>query len=402
MLCLFAPSPFLRQALPSHSLARPKPRNRCPLPTVKPFTGAAALVGRVEADSACESGKFEAWLSQDKTLFYQVDVSQHGSFELHVLPGHYQLAITTTGGCFAETEIEAKPGEVKTLTVKPAPVQKKTSFLDLLIPSAFGSMCYQCDLMAAYQAQMEQQAYFQQMAMTSFYGNMAYTNYGFPGPMRGAYVNGGMFPGGGNIGMDKPVLYFDGKDGTDLSVRVNLADGGNWLVAVPSHGEQAWHGKLQSNHFVSADGGEFNDLYYDYRTDSAVLQDSTGFCTKRGDLMPKLKTALRQSGFKPEEIRDFEQYWTPKIPKSDRYCIYPQTSKELQKVARLEIEPKPTSLTQLVFTIQVKEALTGGPEKFAKPPTQTWKPEIATRIPAADGAVRAREWGVGFVMVGKP
>ncbi len=204
------------------------------------------------------------------------------------------------------------------------------------------------------------------------------------------------------MALGKQALYLDGREGTLIKAKAIVAENGNWLAAVPAHGESAWSGKIVNGRFV-AGSAEFRSLTYGFRSDSAALQDAAGFCADRADLVPQLKTALREAGFKEGEIHDFEIAWTSKIPLSRRYCVFPQTAAELQKIARVEIEPAPKTITRLAFVIQVEEGLTGKPAKFAHPPAQPWKPELAspeTRMPAAEG-LSVREWSVGFVVAPK-
>jgi hypothetical protein len=379
-------------------------------PKVKPLAGASVIVGQLDARPECAKGEFEAWLSQESLLLYQVDVVQHGSFEFHVLPGRYNLVVTGSNGCFSETRLEATADRAQVVTISPIPTtrpEKHASLLDWLIPSAeavYYPDCPTCNLAAYYQMQP---SFMPQLPWWAYYGGMAYPNFQSPGGFwGGSAINGGGFPGSGNVGFDKPLLYLDGKEGTQVSVKVKLAEGGNWLVAVPAYGEATWSGKLQGNHIVSG-GAEYRDLFYDYRTDSAGLQDTRGFCSPHDGLMAALKTALRDSGFKEGEIHDFEQFWSVKIPLSTRYCVFPQGTPELQKLARVEIEPKPASWTQLAFIIQTDEALTGKPGRFTHAPAETWKaeplaemraPATADAVDPADAGIKAREWSVGFFM----
>jgi hypothetical protein len=382
-----------------------------PPPKVRPLAGASVIVGQIDARSDCDKGEFEAWLSQDSLLLYQVDVVARGSFEFHVLPGRYNLVVTSSTGCFSETRIEAAADNSQLVTVRPIPAvrpERHAGFLDWLIPPAYGfyySDCPTCNMMAYYQMQP---SFMPQLPWTAYYGSMAYPNFGFPGPWSGIAMNGGFYPGWGNVGMGKPLLYLEGEDGTPVSIKVKLAPGANWLVAAPAYGDGAWSGKLQGNHLM-AGGAEYRDLFYDYRAESGKLQDTRGFCTDRDGLMPALKGALRDSGFKEGEIHDFEQYWSVKMPLSKRYCVFPQGTAELGQLARVEIDPKPQTWTQLTFVIQVEEALSGGTGRFSHPPVESWKPEPGTgaRVPAtaaqpgaqpAPQPLKAREWGVGFFM----
>jgi len=371
------------------------------LPNVTPFPGSSAVIGQIEAKPECKTNEIVAWLSQGDVLLYQVDVAQHGSFEFHVMPGKYNLVATSSTGCFAETGIDLKKDTVQTVSLTPSIPPKNEhsqNFFDWIVPNAYAD-CPYCNMMAYYQMQPSFMP--STMPWWGYYGAMAYPpTFAYPGPWTGSAVNGSYFPGNGGVGLDKPVLYLDGKDGTDVSVQLTFpSKESNWLVAVPAHGNEGWQGKLKNNH-IEVDGAEHRFLFYDYRSDPNLLQDKKGFCAKRSDLIPKMKNALKNSGFKENEIKDFQDYWSFKIPPSSRYCVYPQGAAEIGQLARLKIEPTPTSLTQIIFIIQTAEALAAGGRFFSHEPVETWvaNPPADNRTPASGDSLRAREWGVGFMM----
>jgi hypothetical protein len=365
------------------------------LATASPTAHAAAIItGTVEAQEACAKDPMEAWLSAGSTLLYQVEIPQNGTFEFHVNSGKYNVVVISSNGCLAEAAVEARENDTRNVVLKPAPASKarkvdiKKAALEWLMPSAWANM------------------------KSENYGAMTYPNFYSPGPWisggmyNGMYnsnpyngyfssgINGSYYPGHGGAFGAKPVLYVNGPDGTPIKIRARLAQGTQWLVAVPRHGENAWTGTIQKNRFVSANA-DYRYVFYDYRMDEKKLQDSSGFCTRRGELMPRLAAALKSSGFKPNEIKDFTDYWTIKIPQSERYCVYPQSNSELQAIAALEIEPKPSQFKQVLFIVQFGENL-DGKGKFHSAPIATWKPAADTREPAS-ASIQVREWGIGFL-----
>ncbi len=110
-------------------------------PKVKPLDGAAVIEGVIEAHPECARGELEAWLSQGSMLLYQVDVAQRATFEFHVLPGHYNLIITGSGGCFSETRIEVGANRTELVTVSPVPTvrseRRAASLLDWFVLPSF-------------------------------------------------------------------------------------------------------------------------------------------------------------------------------------------------------------------------------------------------------------------------
>jgi hypothetical protein len=382
----------------------------------------AVIAGRVEPTPECAKAPLEAWLSVGTTLLYQVEIPRHGTFEFHVNSGKYNLVVVGASGCLAEAEVEARANDTREVVLKPAPAVKpaeKHALLDWLLPSAqagWGDYCPTCNqgwFVAPPVSFMPTQA-----PWWLGYGAMTYPNFGYPGPWFNGGISGSMFPYTGGVFGAKPVLYVHGPEGTRVSIRARLPEGTHWLVAIPRLEDSSWSGTLHSEggtlhseggtlHSEGGQGREtrlrsgdadYRYVFYDYRSDESLFQDTRGFCLKRGELIPRLSEALKGAGFAASEVEDFASYWTYKIPQSERYCVYPQTSEELRRVARLEIEPKPASLTQVLFIVQVGENL-DGKGKFRRAPVATWRPEEARREPAAQarGGIEVREWGIGFL-----
>lgn len=399
--------------------------------TVSPPARASAIItGTVEAQETCAKDPMEAWLSSGSTLLYQVEIPQNGTFEFHVNSGKYNVVVISSNGCLAETAVEARENDTRHMVLKPSPAAKspkpdiKKAALEWLMPSAWatgigpfhplyeGTDCPFCGQSSYFAPPVPFFSTQYQPPWWMGYGAMTYPNFFSPGPWinNGMYsgmynsnpyngyfssgINGSLYPGQGGSFAAKPILYVNGPDGTPIKIRTRLTKDTQWLVAVPGHGESAWSGTIQKNRLISADA-DYRYIYYDYRMDEKKLQDSNGFCTRRGELIPRLAAALKGSGFKANEIKDFTDSWTIKIPPSERYCVYPQSNSELQAIATLEIEPKPSQFKQVLFIVQFGENL-DGKGKFHSAPIASWKPTIETREPAA-ATVQIREWGVGFL-----
>lgn len=237
------------------------------------------------------------------------------------------------------------------------------------------------------------------------YGAMAYSNFSYPGAWayNGGGMNGGYYPHSGGGFMGKPNLYVTGKNGTDIKIKVKMAPDSNWLVAVPAHGTRGWHGTLMDNGKIKVGEKETHDfLFYDFRCDENKLQDTAGFCTGRDNIIEKLASLLKQKGFKQNEIRDFETYWSIKLPSSERYCVYPQDSEDLNKIVELEVEPKPSKVIRVAFMIIPDEARKiGSNSKFLKLPQKDWSvtesKNDSDRTPASTDGLEIHEWSVGFI-----
>ncbi len=401
------------------------------LPGIEPLKDAAVIAGTLSAEQSCAKDRAMVWISKGTSLIYQAEVPIGGTFEFHVIPGANNVIATSASGCFVEIETMSAPNEVKTLEPKLKRLKQASRFspLDFFIPQAHAIMtsCPQCEKAAREQQfmqviqiqeyfrfqQLQQQLIMNQMMGLSGFsyvsqmpvpywapqGAMMFKNFNYPAPMMNNGISAAALPGGGRHDFGKPNLYFNGADGTAIKARLRFsaAKDSNWLAAIPAHGNKAWSGKLIENQFVSDDGARYPYLFSDYRLDHPLIQDHEGFCAKPNEVVPKMVQALHDLGFKQTEIRDFAEYWSLKLPPSKRYCVYPQLTQILNAIAPLDIEPKPASITRVVFVIQLDEAMDKGQSSFAHIPAKTWTPpKPLDRGPSSQG-LQVREWGVGFL-----
>ena len=97
------------------------------------------------------------------------------------------------------------------------------------------------------------------------------------------------------------------------------------------------------------------------------------------------------------------EFWSVKLPASDSYCVFPQDEAQLDKIAALEISPRPVAVRRLLFLVQVKEGLStddkpsAAKPKFSKPPTMAWNPQPLRTIASEPKGIVVHEWGVGFL-----
>jgi len=370
----------------------------------------AIIAGTVEAKEDCAHTPMETWLSSGQTLLYQVEIPQHGSFEFHVNSGKYDLVAVGADGCLGEAEVEARQNDTRRITLKPTKTSPKTSarknsLLDWILPAAFASDCPNCGLGGSAASNITDES--DRTPWWVIYGNTSYPSFDRPGPWVENGIDGTNFPEKGELFALRPVLYVNGPDDTSLKIRVRLSDSTHWLAAIPEHGEKAWSGTIRNNQFKTQEA-TYSSVFYDYRAAQKQFQDSRGFCADQDNLLPRLKQALKDTGFKKNEIQDFSSYWNYKIPPSERYCVYPQSTQELEPAVHLDIEPKPASVTQLLLIVQVGENL-DGKGKFRRAPVATWQPTnpnpqdprhrepAANKGPVPPAPIEIREWGMGFL-----
>ena len=229
------------------------------------------------------------------------------------------------------------------------------------------------------------------------YGMNNYSNYSYPGSWGWGGMNGNSYPGHAPGMMGKPNVYFSGKPGTKIKIKMQLAPGNNILAAVPIIGEEGWDFKLSKNNSISANGANYSYLFYDYRTGLDSFQFDKGFCTSHAQVIPKMANILKDLSFKPKEITDFTDYWLAKMPASEEYCIYPQVENEINGSVALQVTPAPSKNTRVFFFVLPKEIM-GHPElqKYTQRPNSEWIPPVIRSVASTSG-LELREWGVGFL-----
>ncbi len=253
--------------------------------------------------------------------------------------------------------------------------------------------CVQCRMQGQYSNYGMQYSQYPNMN----YGMNNYSNYNYPGAWGAGGINGAAYPGGGHGWAGKPNIYFSGKSGTHVKVKVNFSPGSNVLAAAPLLGQSGWDFKIGENNSISANGINYNYLFYDFRTALDSFQFTKGFCTSHAEVIPQMAAILKDLNFKEKEIADFTEYWTVKLPASEEYCVYPQIENEIRDSVALEITPKPSKYTRVLLFVLPKEIMGYSKfQKYTQRPTSAWTPPVIRTI-ASESNLEFREWGVGLL-----
>lgn len=77
------------------------------------FGKPAIISGELDPGKKCVDGEAMGWLSVGSTLLFQVKMPTNGTFEFYMLPGKYNWVVTTSTGCFSETQVDVGEGDHK-------------------------------------------------------------------------------------------------------------------------------------------------------------------------------------------------------------------------------------------------------------------------------------------------
>lgn len=226
------------------------------------------------------------------------------------------------------------------------------------------------------------------------YGKYRYQNWNYPGVWNNSrntlnaysYPNSMVNPSSGHQGggLGKPYIYVSGPVGESIKINIDFNGGTHWVSSPPA--KNGWHVTLGEDEQLIVESAKYKHLFYDYQIDELHLQFSEGFCGDKKFILKEMVYILRFLEFQKNEISEFVNYWSNKIPKAKGYCVFPQDNRQLSKGAKISYDKK-AKFTRVNYLIILNP-------KKNRFPQQVWKPEkneIKSKF-------QLREWGVGFLL----
>lgn len=157
----------------------------------------------------------------------------------------------------------------------------------------------------------------------------------------------------------KPNLYLYPKTKCSVSVKLEFPYGGSIIESIPEYSGQ-WQVEADPSGKIN---NQYDYLFYECRTPD-LYQYNYGWIVERDSLLKFFEQNLTESGFSENEIRDFTEYWIPRLLDYPFYVIYPQYSSDIEKLIRLNISPRPDNLIRFFYLIkgsQNKETILSEP-----------------------------------------
>jgi len=232
------------------------------------------------------------------------------------------------------------------------------------------------------------------------YGAFSYPNYYYPSAWSNHGVNTTYYPGHGGGFAGKPNVYISAPDGVSLLVKVSASEESNLLLTVPAY-EGGWKAAVMGDKFI-IDDVSHDYLFYDIRFDEQLFSAETGFCGNRKTVLEEMMTSLQSLAFKPQEIKDFYDYWSIKLPRSENYCVFPQFNEENDRAYKLQVSSSDNakiSITRVTFMVTVAEAIRdNSKQKFHRRPKDhtTYQKKIKSLSAQVKEKIWVREWAVAF------
>jgi hypothetical protein len=145
----------------------------------------------------------------------------------------------------------------------------------------------------------------------------------------------------------KPNIYLYPTENIILSVSLNFPSGGKIIASIPGYGK-GWLVSVDTNGIIN---NKYEYLFYESEQPD-VWQTNEGWIINVSDLQQFFTENLSKYGFIGREIKDFTDYWIPKLKDYEYYEIYPQEMNIIDTVIELEISETPDAVIRLFYLIR--------------------------------------------------
>jgi hypothetical protein len=171
----------------------------------------------------------------------------------------------------------------------------------------------------------------------------------------------------------KPNIYLYPTETIDVSVRLEFAEGCALTYSDPPYGD-GWRVTVSPDGWMDngigyvvgeVDGEEvifdaprYGCLFYEADAPD-VWQTERGWLVDDGeDLGDFFSENLAAYGFEGREIKDFLDYWVPRLT-AGYYAVFPQLAADIEPLVGLNVYPEPDSVLRLFYYL-VADPLMGG------------------------------------------
>jgi hypothetical protein len=145
----------------------------------------------------------------------------------------------------------------------------------------------------------------------------------------------------------KPNIYLYPTEKSQISVNLSFPHGGKIITSIPYYGN-GWMIDVDTSGLIN---NKYDYLFYESEQ-LDVWQLNEGWIIKRSELDKFFPNNMLRYGFTIREIKDFTDYWIPRLTNSEYYEIYPQDSDIIQTVIKLEISKAPDNILRLFYVIK--------------------------------------------------
>ena len=170
-----------------------------------------------------------------------------------------------------------------------------------------------------------------------------------------------------HTGLYKPNVYIYPLEAIELAVTINFPQGGRVTESIPEYGN-GWNVTVDTSSLID---NKYHYLYYESKQPD-VWQNKYGWVINQENLTAFFDENMRAYGFNEREIKDFIEYWIPRLKEYPYYSICPQTNGLIETVVELEFSLNPENILRLYYDI---EGLNNKDNKLLEPQIDSFKRE---------------------------
>ncbi|MBN1408444.1 MAG: hypothetical protein JW956_11675 [Calditrichaceae bacterium] len=153
-----------------------------------------------------------------------------------------------------------------------------------------------------------------------------------------------------SIHVRKPNIYIYPAQKMNLALKVVFPQGGSITESIPLYND-IWNIEVEPSGLID---NQYTFLYYECKI-ADQFKYNAGWQIKGTQLENFFRNNLSETGFIESEIKDFVEYWIPRLESSDDYLIYPQFCADIDPFIELQFSNEPESLLRLLYVIETKQ-----------------------------------------------
>jgi hypothetical protein len=145
----------------------------------------------------------------------------------------------------------------------------------------------------------------------------------------------------------KPNIYIYPTEKSEISVYLSFPQGGKITASIPAY-KNGWIVNATPSGVIN---DKYEYLFYESYQPN-VWQQNEGWVIEKSGLTVFFTENMIKHGFDDKEIKDFLEYWIPRLINFDYYEIYPQESNIIETVISLETSKNPDNTMRLFYLIK--------------------------------------------------
>jgi len=145
----------------------------------------------------------------------------------------------------------------------------------------------------------------------------------------------------------KPNIYLYPTEKSQINIKLSFPMGGKIVTSIPAY-VNGWTVNVNTSGIIN---DKYEYLFYE-SDQPDVWQLTEGWVINKSELTTFFTDNMLKHGFNEREIKDFLDYWIPRLTDLDYYEIYPQESNIIETAIKLEIYKNPDNVLRLFYLIK--------------------------------------------------